>query len=191
MNIHACCLSRVNGPGLRFTIWTQGCSKGCKECFNPLTWSFENNKVLSPEEILRMVENFEDIDGVTLTGGDPLEQDDILKLLMLLYSKNFKKGIILYTGYTLDEINNSSLLRHCLNYIDVLIDGKFEQNLKIDSSIRGSSNQNIIYFSSKVKPEELLFDHEVEVFLEHDSLGLTGFPHFDRRVLKKLGVILK
>ena len=80
MNIHAYSISRVNGPGNRFVLWTQGCSKGCNNCFNPLTWNTNNNLLLSPLEILNIIENFE-VDGITLTGGDPLEQSDILELL--------------------------------------------------------------------------------------------------------------
>ena len=189
MNIHAYSISRVNGPGNRFVLWTQGCSKGCVNCFNPLTWNTNNNLLLSPLEILNTIENFE-VDGITLTGGDPLEQSDILELLKLLYNLNLPKGIILFTGYNIDEINKTSL-RDCLNYIDVLIDGRYEDNLRISSGLKGSSNQNIFYFSSKIKEDELLFDHEVEININNKEIYLTGFPVNDRKFLKDLGVILK
>ena len=55
MNIRGYCLSKVNGPGLRFVLWTQGCSKGCKNCFNPETWNFEKNIILSIEEIINII----------------------------------------------------------------------------------------------------------------------------------------
>ena len=81
-------------------------------------------------------------------------------------------------------------MRECFNYIDVLIDGRFEKEQKISSSLRGSENQNILYFSSKVSAEELNIDHEVEV-LERDGLvSLTGFPKLDRKYLRSLGVIV-
>ncbi len=99
MNIHGYSISRVNGPGKRFTLWTQGCFKKCKNCFNPETWSYKENKILSPYQIFELINNFEDLDGVTITGGDPLEQeDDLLALLFLLSGKNFKKGIIVFTA---------------------------------------------------------------------------------------------
>ena len=97
MLVHSYSVSRVNGPGKRFVLWTQGCSKGCKNCYNPNTWKFEG-KEMSPEEILELIENFE-VDGITLTGGDPLEQEDILILLEGLYKLNLPKGIILFSGY--------------------------------------------------------------------------------------------
>lgn len=187
MLIHSYSISRVNGPGVRFVLWTQGCSKGCKECYNPETWKFEE-KDISVDEIFELIDSY-DVDGITLTGGDPLEQEDILKLLKLLWGLNLPKGIILFTGYTFDEINNSSL-RECFNYIDVLIDGRFEKEQKISSSLRGSENQNILYFSSKVSSEELNIDHEVEVLERDGSFSLTGFPKLDRKYLKSLGVIV-
>ncbi len=191
MNIRGYCLSRVNGPGLRFVLWTQGCSKGCKNCFNPETWSFEKYKLLTPLEIFELIKN-SSVSGVTITGGDPLEQpEELLELLILLESLNLSKGIILFTGFTIDEINKDFLLRKSLGYIDVLIDGRFEKDQRISSSLRGSENQNIIYFSSKIKEEELNIDQEVEVCLEGDKISVTGFPSVDRKFLKEFGVILK
>ena len=191
MNIRGYCLSRVNGPGLRFVLWTQGCSKGCKNCFNPETWSFEKYKLLTPLEIFELIKNY-NVSGVTITGGDPLEQpEELLELLVLLESLNLSNGIILFTGFTIDEINKDFLLRKSLNYIDVLIDGRFEKDQRISSSLRGSENQNIIYFSSKIKEEELNIDQEVEVCLEGDIISVTGFPSVDRKFLKEFGVILK
>ena len=191
MNIRGYCLSRVNGPGLRFVLWTQGCSKGCKNCFNPETWSFEKYKLLTPLEIFELIKN-SSVSGVTITGGDPLEQpEELLELLILLESLNLSKGIILFTGFTIDEINKDFLLRKSLGYIDVLIDGRFENDKRISSSLRGSENQNIIYFSSKIKEEELNIDQEVEVCLEGDKISVTGFPSVDRKFLKEFGVILK
>ncbi len=187
MLVHSYNISRVNGPGVRFVLWTQGCTKGCKECYNPETWKFEGQS-FSSDEIFELICSYE-IDGITLTGGDPLEQEDILDLLRLLWRLNLPKGIILFTGYTFDEINNSHL-RECFNYIDVLIDGRFEKEQKISSSLRGSENQNILYFSSKVSAEELNIDHEVEVLRRDGLVSLTGFPKLDRKYLRSLGVIV-
>ena len=183
MLIHSIKLSRVNGPGNRLVIWTQGCSKGCKNCFNPNTWKFEGLDIL-PIDIFNKVREL-DIDGITITGGDPLEQGDILDLLILLYGLNLSKGIILFSGYTIDEINNSNL-RECLNYIDVLIDGRYIDELRISSGMMGSSNQNIIYFSDKIKPEELIIDQEIEI---GDGF-LTGFPYIEKNYLRKMGIKL-
>jgi anaerobic ribonucleoside-triphosphate reductase activating protein len=191
MNIHAYSISRVNGPGERFTLWTQGCSKKCLGCYNPETWSLESNKILSPFQIFELIRNYENIDGVTITGGDPFEQSDsLLELLMLLKGLDLKKGIIVFTGFSIDEINKDFVMRKCLDYLDVLIDGKFEQNLKVESGLRGSSNQNIIYFSSKILPGEIEIDHEVEIGFD-GTMFITGFPKLDRKILKEFGVKIK
>jgi len=188
MNIRGYCLSKVNGPGLRFVLWTQGCSKGCKNCFNPETWSFEKYKSLTPLEIFELIKN-SNVSGVTITGGDPLEQpEELLELLILLESLNLSNGIILFTGYTIDEINKDFLKRKSLDYIDVLIDGRFEKDKRISSSLRGSENQNIIYFSSKIKEEDLNIDQEVEVGILDNEMYVTGFPSISRKILKSLGV---
>ena len=192
MNIRGYCLSKVNGPGLRFVLWTQGCSKGCKNCFNPLTWSTENNKVMSNDNILELIKNFEDIDGVTITGGDPFEQEyELLELLFSLRTFNFKKGIIVYTGFTIDEINENPIRRKCLDYMDILIDGRYEEDKRISSGLKGSSNQNVLYLTDKIKEEEINIDQEIEIGFSSDTIFLTGFPVNDRKFLKDLGVILK
>ena len=191
MNIRGYCLSRVNGPGLRFVLWTQGCSKGCSECFNPETWSTNVYKEYSPIELFEIIKNFE-VDGITISGGDPLEQEDeLLELLMLLSSIRFKKGIILFSGFTRAEISKDPIREACLKYIDVLIDGRYEKNLKVDFSLRGSSNQEFYFFSDKISSSELCFDQEIEISSLEGDIMMTGFPNVSRKILKELGVNLK
>ena len=191
MNIRGYCLSKVNGPGNRFVLWTQGCSKGCSECFNPETWSTNVYKEYSPIELFHIIQNFE-VDGITISGGDPLEQEDeLLELLMLLSTMRLRKGIILFSGFTRAEISSNIIREACLKYIDVLIDGRYEKNLKVDFSLRGSSNQEFYFFSDKISSSELSFDQEVEISLLEGEISMTGFPKISRKVLKDLGVILK
>ena len=191
MNIRGYCLSKVNGPGNRFVLWTQGCSKGCSECFNPETWSTNIYKELSPTQIFELIKNFE-VDGVTISGGDPLEQEDeLLELLMLLSTMRLRKGVILFSGFTRAEISSNFIREQCLKYIDVLIDGRYEKNLKIDFSLRGSSNQEFYYFSNKISSDELYFDQEIEISSLEGDIMMTGFPNISRKILKELGVNLK
>jgi anaerobic ribonucleoside-triphosphate reductase activating protein len=191
MNIHAYKISRVNGPGDRFTLWTQGCSKGCVNCFNPETWNNKNNIILSPLEIFEYIKEL-DIDGVTITGGDPFEQEeDLLLLLKLLDTLSLSKGVIVFSGFTYDEIRENKIREECCDYIDVLIDGRYEEKNRVTDSFKGSSNQNIIYFSSKIKEEELIMDQEVEICLRDDIISVTGFPSIDKKFLKEFGVNIK
>ena len=191
MNIRGYGISKVNGPGNRFVLWTQGCSKGCSECFNPETWSTKVYKEYSPIELFHLIQNFE-VDGITISGGDPLEQEEeLLELLMLLSSIRFKKGIILFSGFTRAEISRSPIREACLKYIDVLIDGRYEKNLKLDFSLRGSSNQEFYFFSNKILRDELFFDQEIEISYSEGDIIVTGFPKISRKILKELGVNLK
>ena len=191
MNIHAYKISRVNGPGDRFTLWTQGCSKGCVNCFNPETWNNKNNIILSPLEIFEYIKEL-DIDGVTITGGDPFEQEeDLLLLLKLLDTLSLSKGVIAFSGFTYDEIRENKIREECCDYIDVLIDGRYEEENRVTDSFKGSSNQNIIYFSSKIKEEELIMDQEVEVSLVDDIISVTGFPSIDKKFLMEFGIKVK
>ena len=191
MNIRGYCLSKVNGPGNRFVLWTQGCSKGCSECFNPETWSTNIYKELSPTQIFELIKDFE-VDGVTISGGDPLEQEDeLLELLMLISTIRLRKGVILFSGFTRAEISSNFIREQCLKYIDVLIDGRYEKNLKIDFSLRGSSNQEFYFFSNKISSDELSFDQEIEISSLEGDIMMTGFPNISRKILKELGVNLK
>lgn len=191
MNIRGYCLSKVNGPGVRFVLWTQGCSKGCSECFNPETWSTSTYKELSPLQLFEIIKNFE-VDGITISGGDPLEQEDeLLELLMLISTMRLRKGVILFSGFTRAEISSNFIREKCLSYIDVLIDGRYEKNLKVDFSLRGSSNQEFYYFSNKISSDELCFDQEIEISSLEGEILMTGFPKVSRKILKDLGVILK
>jgi anaerobic ribonucleoside-triphosphate reductase activating protein len=191
MNIRGYGLSKVNGPGNRFVLWTQGCSKGCSECFNPETWSNNIYKEYSPLQLFELIKNFE-VDGITISGGDPLEQEDeLLELLMLLSSIRLSKGVILFTGFTRAEISSNIIREECLRYVDVLIDGRYEKNLKIDFSLRGSSNQEFYFFSNKITMDELVFDQEIEISCLEGDIMMTGFPNISRKILKDLGVVLK
>jgi anaerobic ribonucleoside-triphosphate reductase activating protein len=191
MNIRGYCYSKVNGPGNRFVLWTQGCSKGCSECFNPETWSTNVYKELSPKQIFELIKDFE-VDGVTISGGDPLEQEDeLLELLMLISTIRLRKGVILFSGFTRAEISRDPIREECLRYVDVLVDGRYEKNLKVDFSLKGSSNQTFYFFSDKIVSSELLFDQEVEISSFEDSVIITGFPNVSKKVLKQLGVNLK
>jgi hypothetical protein len=97
----------------------------------------------------------------------------------------------LFTGFSRNEIRENPLREKCLEYIDVLIDGRYEEEYKTEDSLRGSLNQEFYFFSNKISKEELFFDQEIELSLESDKIVMTGFPNISRKVLKDLGVILK
>lgn len=136
--------SIVDGPGVRFAIYTQGCNHHCPGCHNPDTWAFKDNKIIAVDELVNIIEAESLSKNVTISGGDPLMQiAPTIELAKKLKELNY--NIWLYTGFSLEQVEACNQKREILNYIDILVDGRFEQSLKdFKLEFRGSSNQNII-----------------------------------------------
>lgn len=137
-----------NGEGCRVTLWVAGCTHHCKGCHNPQTWSFKSGREFT-EDIKNKLYNvlkLPYIKGITLSGGDPLDSfDDIFELVKDIKNSFNDKDIWLFSGYTLEDIQNSDK-NIILEYIDVLVDGEFKEELKdLTLKFRGSSNQRILY----------------------------------------------
>ena len=139
--------SIVDGEGIRTVIWTQGCRHNCKECHNPTTHSFDGGFLKDVTELCEEIKNVPFQDGITLSGGDPLEQIDAC-LEIAKYCHSIGLNVWCYTGYTLQQIIDNidrPGWKELITNIDVLVDGKFEEDKK-DRNLKykGSSNQNII-----------------------------------------------
>lgn len=144
------------GPGKRIAIWTIGCSKYCYNCANTELWAANEAKEISPRAVFEMISQLlhsQEIDGVTFTGGDPLEQfDELLELVKLL--STITTDILVYTGYTLDEVQKRvtpAKWHEFSQFISVVIDGPYIDRLNDNQCVlRGSTNQNIIFFDDTV-----------------------------------------
>lgn len=140
--------SIVDGPGIRFVIFTQGCPHKCKGCHNPQTHSFDDGKYIKNDELVSMIKSNPLLKGVTLSGGEPFMQaKQLSKLIDKLEDTNL--DIITYTGFKYEELiqdaNSDNNFLELLNRTDILIDGKFEENKKDENLMyRGSSNQRAI-----------------------------------------------
>lgn len=189
INIHSTIQnSRVNGPGDRFVIWTQGCRKMCKGCYNPETWSHYRNDLINIEDLISSVRE-SGCSGVTITGGDPFEQPkELLELLIGLEELDLPRGIIVFSGYSIVEIRGDETMSKCLEYLDVLIDGRYIESERIYNGLAGSSNQNFHIFTDKISSDELNMDQEVEIHSLGELIQLTGFPLIDKNKLKEKGI---
>ena len=150
--------SIVDGPGIRFTIFFQGCTHNCFKCHNPQTHDINKGKEISVDEVIEKIRKVPLTDGVTLSGGDPLMQiDECLDLCKKI--KKLGLEIIVYTGYTYEQILNFSNpnYRELLKYIDYLVDGPFVYSL-LDLALRyrGSSNQRIIDVQKTIRDNNLV-----------------------------------
>jgi len=140
------------GPGERLVIWTIGCSKHCRKCANPELWRENPDKNIDVFELAGIIEEAagkQTIDGVTVTGGDPLEQIAELNRLLPLLRK-ITDDVLVYTGYTVEEaklVLQKSEWETMKRHTSVLIDGAYMDDLNDNECVlRGSSNQNINYF---------------------------------------------
>jgi anaerobic ribonucleoside-triphosphate reductase activating protein len=189
INLHSTIKSsRVNGPGDRFVIWTQGCRKMCKNCYNPETWSHYRNNLIDIDLLVEEIKN-SSISGVTISGGDPFEQpEELFYLLREIKQLDLSDGVIVFSGYTIDEIRVREELRKCLDYIDVLIDGLYIDEKRITNGLAGSSNQEFYFLTDKISRDSLQIDQEVEIHSLGELIQITGFPLIDKINMKLKGI---
>lgn len=161
----------ANGTGIRVSIFVSGCTHHCKGCFNEEAWDFKYGKEFdedAKQTILKELEN-PHIAGLSILGGEPFEysnQKGLLPLVKEIKEKYPEKSIWCYSGYTFDKDILQDMCRkweetpELLSYMDVLVDGKFEEeNKKVGLRFRGSTNQRIIDVKKSIKENKaVLFE---------------------------------
>jgi anaerobic ribonucleoside-triphosphate reductase activating protein len=135
----------VNGTGVRNVLWLSNCSHGCEGCFNEGSWK-NVGEVITEEFLDQVLEDLRPtyLTGLTLSGGDPLHKRNfqgVLNLCRRIKKELPDKTVWLYTGYTLEQLQNDLLRQSILNEIDVLIDGKYEKDNITNKPFMGSGNQ--------------------------------------------------
>lgn len=137
--------SVVDGEGIRFAIFMQGCERNCRGCHNPATHALDGGKLVDTSELIDAFKKDPLLTGITLTGGEPLLQIPAA-LELAKAAKNFGLDVWCYTGYTLEEIPAAA--SELLKNIDVLVDGEYVEELRdLNLAFRGSRNQRIIYLN--------------------------------------------
>lgn len=137
-----------NGPGIRVSLFTQGCDIHCKGCFNYKLWNFKNGKEFTDKTINKIIElcNSEHIKGLSILGGEPLSMvnlKDLEKLIITFKTTYPTKDIWLWTGYIYENLNDTQ--KHLVSLVDVLVDGPFIKELADPTlQFRGSKNQRIL-----------------------------------------------
>lgn len=182
--------TQVEGPGKRYCIIFQGCSKHCKGCWATQTWDFNGGIEYSTQEIMNDIISTKDIEGVTFLGGEPFEQYNAL----LELSKEIKKlnlSTICFTGKTLEEIEHN--FPEILNYLDILIDGEFKEEEKDYSRPWvGSKNQNYHFLTNRYS-QNILKEHKnkIEINIEKNgNINLNGMGDFEK-ITNYLNLVLK
>ena len=146
-----------NGPGVRVSIFMQGCSFHCKNCFNPETWDFEGGQDFTEDTINKVLElsDKKEVKGLSILGGEPMHPTNIegtTKLAKAFKEKYPEKNIWAWSGFKYEDIKNNDVF----NYIDVLVDGQYKDELH-DPTLkwRGSSNQRVIDIKESKKQNKV------------------------------------
>ena len=141
--------SYVDGEGIRFAIFMQGCLRNCSGCHNPETHALDGGKILDTSEIIAEIKKNPLLTGITLSGGEPLLQ--IAPALEIAkFAQNSGLNVWLYTGYKFEKIPSDA--QELLKFVDVVVDGEYIEELRnLELEFRGSENQRIIYLKEAKK----------------------------------------
>lgn len=149
----------ANGPGVRTTIFLTGCTLNCKNCFNKEYQKFHFGKVFDEKAFEEVMDCLSDanISGLSVLGGEPFDNLAGLKEFITKVRANSEKDIWIYSGYTFEELLEKDGAMDVLKNIDVLVDGRFVEDLKdLKLKFRGSSNQRIIDMKRTLEEDEIL-----------------------------------
>ena len=148
--------SIVDGPGLRYAIFTQGCFHNCLGCHNPKSHDINGGYIRDTSEIINEIDENPLLDGITLSGGEPMLQIEPLKELCKA-ARLRKLNIVIYSGFTFEQIMDDPNKKSLLELCDMLIDGKFELDKKSLALLyRGSSNQRVINIQQSLSQREVV-----------------------------------
>ena len=159
----------ANGPGVRVSLFVSGCRHRCKNCFNQEAWDFSYGKEFKEETVNEIITALkpQHIQGFSLLGGEPFEpenQEGVLNVLKVIKEQLPEKDVWCYTGFLYDsqllegKVGNADTVKEMLSKIDVLVDGKFVEELKSpDLIFRGSSNQRIIDVKKSLESGEVVW----------------------------------
>ena len=156
--------SIVDGKGIRFTVFTQGCPHNCKGCHNPQTHDFKGGYLDDTDNLFEKFKDDPILKGMTFSGGEPFMQPKPLtELAKKIHSLKYK-DVWCYTGFTFEELlkGNEDWIE-LLSNIDVLIDGKFVEELKnLELSFRGSENQRIIDVKKSLAENKIILVEDID-----------------------------
>jgi anaerobic ribonucleoside-triphosphate reductase activating protein len=172
--------SQANGPGNRAVIWVQGCSLGCSGCFNPLTHPISAGNEIGVAELVKSIFRLQPmIEGITISGGEPLQQIDPLISLCTQIRSETDLSIIIFTGFEWHEIERMPRFTDLAKRIDVLITGRYVQEKRLARSLLGSENKSIHLLSSRYRRSDFQEIPQAEIIInpggEIVSTGIDPF----------------
>ena len=174
----------VEGPGDRYCIWVQGCSRHCKSCQAPHTWPHNGGKLYDTKAIIKDILIQKNIEGITFLGGEPFEQ---ARALAIIAREVKKKGlsVLTFTGNIYEDLKTSKdkNVQRLLKYTDLLIDGRFEEeNFDLSRPWVGSSNQRYIFLSDFYNENDIKkYKNKIEIRVDKSgAVALNGMGNFEK-----------
>ncbi len=176
---------RTLGPGVRFVLWVQGCDRSCPGCTSPSWRPMAGGRAWPPEllarDILRRIDECgEPIEGLTISGGEPiLQADDLLELWQRLLEVRPRLSLVLFTGRTQDELPQQLGATKLAAAADVLVTGPYRRGLDDGRGLRGSSNQRILLVSQRyhhLADQLSQQPRRMQAFVRPHGLLFAGIP---------------
>ncbi|MBT8225301.1 MAG: radical SAM protein [Dactylosporangium sp.] len=166
--------SLANGPGERFVVWTQGCALACPGCFNPDAHPATGGFTRAVHGVADEVLTTPGIEGVTVTGGEPLRQPEALAAFADMVGAA-GLGIVVLTGYSRSEIESSPTLAAAVTGVDTVIAGRYDQRLHLGSGLRGSANKEYWARTGRYSTSMFVAVPDAEVLVGPDgTVMVTG-----------------
>ena len=178
--------THVLGPGSRYVIWTQGCEKRCPCCLTPESWDKEKGFVIDPIALASDIILSKHIDGITISGGEPfLQADSLSEVLEIVKALRPELTVIVYSGYTFEELKLNTNWCHLRDWSDVWIDGPYVQELNDGIGLMGSNNQSIITLTNRLDPYVDIMrngERKIQHIINADgTFTKIGVPHNKKR----------
>lgn len=171
------------GPGKRFGIWVQGCPFNCKNCLTPYWIPFRVNRPTLIERLADKIIKDKDIDGITISGGEPFVQAQQLTVLLEMVTvERPELNTIVFTGFKKNRLYWDDALSF-LKHIDILIDGLYVEDLNSGVGMKGSDNQTIHYLSERANEFKSYFENYKRTIEEHkiiDGIAFVGIPNHSK-----------
>jgi len=166
--------STIYGPGLRYVIWTQGCTLACKGCWNKQFWP-KGGTPVTITDLVKEILQVKGIEGITILGGEPLQQSNAT-LELIRSVKAVGQTVFMYTGYEPEEFDET--MQACFDSSDIVVTGRYiESQRNVKLRWRGSTNQMVHCPTGRYSLSELIEQNEVEIVVNQDgTIELYGYP---------------
>ena len=166
--------SYANGPGCRAVVWMQGCSIHCPGCCNPDAQYPGGGRVIPVADLVAWVRSIEGIEGITVSGGEPLQQRVAVGEFLRIIRTATDLSVVLFTGFAWQHVTTTPGFMEVAGLADVVIAGPYRRHQRIERGLRASANQTIHLFTTRCSLADLEAVPEMEVVLDEHRAVLTG-----------------